>query len=99
MNTKNCLDPWSFVLCKSNGDVMSCCWHSPIGTLQENTLEEILSGAKAQSLRKSLLSGDLNKHCKKCPARENCTTTELESSVNFYLENHKTTTVSQGKIA
>ena len=96
--TKNCLDPWSFVLCKANGDLQPCCWHPPVGNLSDSSMENILADEKIQELRKQLLDGSLNDFCRKCPAREDCTTEELTQKVTIYLQEPTSHSISQGKL-
>ena len=61
-------------------------------------MENILADEKMQELRKQLLDGSLNDFCRKCPAREDCTTEELSKNVTFYLEDSRSHSVSQGKL-
>lgn len=97
--TRNCLDPWSFALCKSDGDVLPCCWHPPIGSLVEDTMDSIMSGELVKRLRRQLLSGELSNHCQNCPAREACTTEELTNSVDIYLSSVERPSITQGKLS
>jgi hypothetical protein len=69
-STRDCLDPWFFVLFKSTREVLPCCWHPAIGTLPPGgSIDEILDGPEIRELRRQLLAGELNIHCKACPAR------------------------------
>lgn len=96
-STKACLDPWSFLMIKANGDVCLCCWTNPIGNINEAELDSIVSNINAQHLRSSLLTGDLSEHCKRCTARTNTTTEELSADVDTYLNDQNNRyTVSQG---
>lgn len=95
--TKACLDPWSFLMIKANGDVCLCCWTNPIGNINDAELDSIVSNINAQHLRSSLLTGNLSEHCKRCTARTNTTTEELNADVDTYLNDQDNRyTVSQG---
>jgi radical SAM protein with 4Fe4S-binding SPASM domain len=96
-STKACLDPWSFLMIKANGDVCLCCWTNPIGNINDAELDSIVSNINAQHLRSSLLTGNLSEHCKRCTARSDTTTEKLNADVETYLndQNHQYT-VSQG---
>lgn len=96
-STKACLDPWSFLMIKANGDVCLCCWTNPIGNINDAELDSIVSNINAQHLRSSLLTGNLSEHCKRCTARTNTTTEELNADVDIYLNDQDNRyTVSQG---
>ena len=84
--TRMCLDPWSKVFIKIDGSVALCCNAPPIGSLKDQTLQQILDNDEAKKYRKGLLIADLPYHCKVCPDR--CTTTpqKLEETLMKYLE-------------
>jgi hypothetical protein len=68
--TRLCFDPWSFVQIQSNGNVLPCCVHSPVGRLSTGfTLERILTGEAVRKIRFSLLSGQLDSECLACQNR------------------------------
>jgi hypothetical protein len=97
--SKACLDPWSFLLIKADGNVCLCCWSEPIGNVNSADLDAIVSGLKAQHLRSSLLTGELLRCCSQCPAREDTTTEKLCADVETYLnDTEKLYAVSQGKL-
>ncbi len=83
--TKACLDPWSFLMIKADGNVSLCCWSAPIGNTNSADLDEIITGLKAQHLRSSLLTGELLPCCRSCPARADTTTDALREDVTTYL--------------
>ncbi len=95
--TKACLDPWSFLMIKADGNVSLCCWSAPIGNTNAADLDQIVSGLKAQHLRSSLLTGELMPCCRSCPARGDTTTDALQEDVTAYLSDtdHRYS-VSQG---
>jgi hypothetical protein len=97
--TKNCLDPWSFLLIKADGNVCLCCWSQPIGNVHTAGLNTIVGGMEAQQLRSSLLTGELLDCCRHCPAREDTTTDKLYRDVETYLsDSDKRTAISQGQL-
>jgi len=67
--TRDCLDPWSYVEVRVNGDVAPCCVRGPVGNLAEATLAQILSGEPVRRLRAELLAGDLDPICAGCRQR------------------------------
>jgi MoaA/NifB/PqqE/SkfB family radical SAM enzyme len=86
LQTRDCLDPWSFFLVQSSGSVCPCCWHPPIGSISKGQpLNEILDNHQIRRLRESLLTGDLSKDCVQCPSRGWTSTEDLKRKVAFYL--------------
>lgn len=84
--TRDCLDPWSFVLVQSDREVLPCCWHPPIGTLgKRQHLSEVINNTIIKELRYKLLNGDLPDHCQNCPTRGWTTTKKLQKKVRRYL--------------
>jgi hypothetical protein len=68
--TRDCLDPWFFAMLDSRRRLQPCCYHPAIGTLGEGeSLEDLLEGPAMRELRRQLLTGELNEHCRQCPAR------------------------------
>ena len=68
--TRLCFDPWSFVQIQSNGNVLPCCIHSPVGKLStSSSLQQILTGDPVRKIRFSLLAGRLDSECLACQNR------------------------------
>lgn len=84
--TRMCLDPWSKVFIKINGDVAMCCNAPPIGSLKNHTLEEILNSSEAKEYRRGLLTANLPYSCSVCPDRCTTNTQILEIVVKQYLD-------------
>lgn len=84
--TRMCLDPWSKVFIKINGDVALCCNAPPVGSLRENNLKDILDSNQADKYRRGLLTANLPHPCQVCPDR--CTTSKdkLVEMVQRYLD-------------
>ena len=83
--TRKCLDPWVFVYVRSNGDVDACCRGVTVGNLANATLEEILNGTEAVTLRQQLLTGDLPRDCIRCATRGVTTVQDLRQKVEKKL--------------
>jgi hypothetical protein len=68
--TRDCLDPWSFVQIRASSDVLPCCLHTPIGKLNGDTsLAKALNDEPIRVLRRSLLTGRLDAECAACHNR------------------------------
>ena len=67
--TRDCLDPWTYVEVRPNGEVAPCCVRAPVGNLAKASLSEILSGEPIRALRLQLLTGDLDQVCSNCLQR------------------------------
>jgi len=60
-------DPWTFVMVNSARDVLPCCWHGPVATLEGGAaLDPVVEGDAVQRLRARLLSGELDDHYRSC---------------------------------
>jgi hypothetical protein len=68
-STRDCVDPWTYVEVRVNGDVSPCCARGPVGNLKEASLAEILWGEPIRRLRTELLTGNLDGTCDGCRAR------------------------------
>ena len=70
MPTRRWLDPWFNVMLNSRRGVQPCCWHSAIATLPiGGSLNDLLDGPAMRAIRRQLLTGELNEHCRQCPVR------------------------------
>jgi len=85
-STRDCLDPWFFAMLNARRQLQPCCWHPPIGTLEVGaSLNDLLEGPAMRELRRQLLTGELNEHCQKCPARSLATPAELRARLERSL--------------
>ena len=68
MNNLTCAAPWRSLHIQTNGDVKSCCAGDyALGNLNEQKINDILIGEKAQTLRKTMKTDGLNeKYCRVC---------------------------------
>jgi radical SAM protein with 4Fe4S-binding SPASM domain len=83
--TRDCIDPWSFILVEAAGAVKPCCWHAPVGSIEQAPLQEILASEASQTLRARLLTGQLDEECLRCPARGVIAKDALLERVQAYL--------------
>jgi MoaA/NifB/PqqE/SkfB family radical SAM enzyme len=68
--TRDCLDPWSVMKFGVNGKVYCCCIGNEVmGDLRSETPDAIWQGTPYKTRRQQMLSGDLPKECRLCPAR------------------------------
>lgn len=83
--TRMCLDPWSKVFIKINGDVALCCNAPAVGSIKDTPLLEILEDDTAKAYRNGLLSGKPLHPCQVCPDRSTTTPQKLKTIVKEYL--------------
>ena len=70
--TRDCTDPWKFMQILSNNDIRPCCFSEVIiGSVRKDKggIEGALNSEAAVELRKSLLTGNLDKYCAICSYR------------------------------
>jgi radical SAM protein with 4Fe4S-binding SPASM domain len=79
--TRDCTDPWNYLQINSKGEVSPCCNHPSIGSLSEDSLQDILNNQKIKDLRKELLTGDLDPFCLECHARGIIPVLELRKKI------------------
>lgn len=84
--TRLCLDPWTKAFIRADQQVHLCCYHTPIGSIKDNTLIEILNNNISKSYRIGLLTGDLKETCKHCGDRKLVSIDELKSSVEKWYQ-------------
>lgn len=68
-NESFCIYPWTHIHAYPDSTVHLCCMSDmdmPLGTLKEETLENIWHGEKMQSIRQDMLAGKKLKECSKC---------------------------------
>ena len=85
-STRDCLDPWNFILFHANGEVRPCCWQHPVLTLgKRQSVADAFNCSQVKKLRHQLLSGDLSQKCLHCPSRGWTTRAALQKKVKKYL--------------
>jgi len=84
--TRDCIDPWNFIMVQSNREISPCCWHRPIQVFnnQSNTCDPF-NNTQVKRLRRQLLTGDLAQDCLDCPSRGWTQTSVLKKKVWDYL--------------
>ena len=85
LQTRDCIEPWTFVQINSKGDILPCCNHSPIGSLNQGSLSRILDGEQMRDLRRGLLSGNLDNDCLRCYAKAPTSIENLKKKVPLQL--------------
>lgn len=75
--TRCCTNPWRHVEFSPQGGVAYCCNHPTVGSLEEGSLESIRNNERSKKLRLSLLTGDLDPHCRKCTEKKMMPVTEF----------------------
>ncbi len=84
--TRNCLDPWEFVMIRANAEVLPCCGHAPVYTLgKRQSLLEVFNNIPMQTLRRQLLTGDLPIDCINCTRMGWTSTHNLQKRVQEFL--------------
>ncbi len=84
--TRDCLEPWQFLMIYANKDIGPCCWHQPTHSLGiKQSLSEAFNNTRIKELRTRLLTGDLPADCLNCPAKSWTTTDDLKKKVWNYL--------------
>jgi hypothetical protein len=83
--TRDCTDPWKFLILRADGDVCLCCRSPAVGNLRERPLDAILDGEPARAMRRELLAGELAEHCRNCCERGVTTPEALRRDVEALL--------------
>lgn len=97
--TRDCLDPWAFIMIRANNDVLPCCWQKPICSLSRGqSLSDAFNNIWIKALRKGLLTGDLPLECIDCPSRGWTAVTELQKKVWRYLNPLTGRVLSPGRV-
>jgi MoaA/NifB/PqqE/SkfB family radical SAM enzyme len=85
--TRDCLDPWQFIMVRANNDVHPCCWHQPIYSLsKKQSLADVFNSTPMKQLRRQLLTGNLSNDCLHCPGRGETSINQLRKKVRDYLK-------------
>jgi MoaA/NifB/PqqE/SkfB family radical SAM enzyme len=85
--TRDCLEPWQFIMIRANNDVHPCCWHQPIYSLgKKQSLAEVFNSTPIKELRKQLLTGNLSTDCLHCPGKGKTSINNLRKKVWYYLK-------------
>lgn len=77
-----CILPWIHQYIGPPGDVKPCCLYEQdmqLGSLKDNTLEEVWNNDETKKLRLEMLNGVESAGCAKCNTRENLTRTHRDN--------------------
>ena len=80
-----CMMPWVHMHAFADGRVYPCCfgdYHTPMGNLRENTMEEVWNNEDYKKLRKNMLNEKPSAVCKKCYEQETNGIFSLRNSIN-----------------
>ena len=80
-----CMMPWIHMHAFADGRVYPCCfgdYHTPMGNLRENTMEEIWNNEQYRTLRKNMLEEKPSAVCAKCYEQESVGIFSLRNSIN-----------------
>jgi len=84
--TRDCLEPWEFVMISSESEVYPCCGHAPVYKLGKyQSLREVFNNIPMKVLRQRLLDGDLPEDCLYCTRAGWTSTQNLQKRVHAYL--------------
>ena len=86
-----CMLPWTHIHAYPNGDAYPCCLAShqySIGSLREQTLEELWNNDGMKKLRQNMLQGKSSKQCIKCYEQEKNGWTSMRKSANMHFGHH-----------
>jgi hypothetical protein len=84
--TRDCVDPWVYVEFTVTGEVRPCCARPAIGHLATSSLAEILTGEKAQQVRRNLLSGNMDRLCSECVLKATTPLVSLQAKIETLLQ-------------
>ena len=80
-----CMMPWVHMHAFADGRVYPCCfgdYHTPLGNLRDNTMEEVWNNDEYKKLRKNMLNEKPSAACKKCYEQEGNGIFSLRNSIN-----------------
>ncbi len=87
--TRLCIEPWAKAFIRANGDVHLCCYHTPVGSINDKPLCEVLNSEEAKSYRLGLLTGDLKPACQACGDKKLVSQEELKQAVEEWYKIRK----------
>ena len=87
--TRGCLDPWQKIFIKADGEVALCCYTPPVGSIKEDSIDNIVNNEKAMAYRQGLISGELIGNCRNCPEKPLVPISELREAIVGYQKEGK----------
>ena len=86
-NKTFCIFPWIHQHVTTSGDVLPCCtanYKTPLGNINNNTIEEIWNNENYRQLRYNMLNGIRSPHCETCYKHEGNSDPD---TINSYRKN------------
>lgn len=87
--TRLCLDAWAKAFIQVDGGVRLCCYNTPVGNINQGTLDEVLNSDVAMGYRQGLLTGDLRPMCRICGDKRIVPLRELRNAVEEWYATGK----------
>tara|TARA_B110001454_G_C12521181_1_gene351135 strand:+ start:108 stop:467 length:360 start_codon:yes stop_codon:yes gene_type:complete len=87
--TRGCIDPWQKIFIKADGKVALCCYTPPVGSIEEDNIDDIVNNEKSMAYRQGLLNGELIGNCRNCPEKPLIPINELREAVIKYQKEGK----------
>jgi len=87
--TRLCIDPWAKAFIRASGEVHLCCYPTPVGSINDKSLDEVLNNAEAKSYRLGLLTGNLKPTCQLCGDKQLVSPEELKRVIEEWYKNRK----------
>lgn len=87
--TRHCLDAWVKAYIQVDGGVRLCCYETLVGTIETESLDEVLNNDVAKAYRRGLLTGDLMPMCRICGDKQIVSIEKLKVSVEEWFKNGK----------
>lgn len=81
--TRDCTDPWTFLQVRTDGRLRPCCMTSlHLGQVpQDGNMDDVFNGETARTLRRNLLTGNLDSFCQRCNFRSVTRTDTLRERI------------------
>ena len=85
-----CMYPWTHIHAWPDGYVYPCCGTdiNPLGSLKQNSLEELWNSERQKQLRIDMLNGTKNEICRRCHEQEESGFFSMRNSANKHLGHH-----------
>ena len=86
-----CTIPWTHLHAYPDGKAYPCCLAEhkfPIGSMKDNTIEELWNSPKQKQIRKNMLEEKKSAECRKCYEQESHGWTSMRQSSNIHFGHH-----------
>ena len=86
-----CMLPWTHLHAYPDGNAYPCCLakhEHPIGSMKENTIQELWNSDDMKTIRTNMLSNKPSKQCTKCYEQEAHGWTSMRESSNIHFGHH-----------